>query len=259
MHPVPEGEPTNDAGRVEPSADVPSDAPVALGRRVKELPSVVPGAAAGRARTWVTAKPMRVPLVVAGLGLVVSAPFGGWRAAESEVAQVPVVEAGEVVEAAPFEVSLERAYFSPRPSESFPELDAGQQYVVVLGTLTSRHDTTVESLLATDAITLVDLPAALDVLGEPVEEEARTPFDLYSAQDSTQLRRIGPDLTYDVGLVYRTAASALPAELTLEVSGYTWRGEGITRDADWDNPAVVAQVVVPLAAQDTSATEGDGS
>lgn len=257
---MPAGEPTDDTGR----AGAPSDPPVATRRRVKDLPSVVPGAAAGRARTWVTAQPLRVPLVVAGVGLVLSAPFGGWRTAESEV-EVPVTEAGQVVQAAPFEISVERAYFSPRPSESFAELAAGQQYVVVLGTLSSRHDTTVESFLATEAVNLVGLPAALDVLGDPVEDEGRVPVELYSAQDSTPLRRIGPDLTYDVGLVYRTAASSLPAELTLEISGYTWRAEGITRDADWDDPAVVAEVVVPLAAQDAGATDdgadppGDGS
>lgn len=256
-----DGDPTNGAGRddagraasVAAPGAAPGAAPEAtLSARAKALPKVVPGVATTRARTWVTAKPLRVPLVVAGVGLVLSAPFGGWRAAESEDA-VAASTAGDVVEAAPFEVTLERAYYSPRPSESFPELDDGQQYVVVLGTLTSRHDTTVESSLATEALGIIGLPEPLDVLGNPVEPEARVPAELFSAQDSTQLRRIGPDLTYDVGLVYRTSAESLPAELTMEVSGYTWRTEGITRDPDWDNPVVVAEVVVPLAPQDKGA------
>lgn len=252
-----DGDPKAGAGRDDTGGTAPAAAPVvtpdpALSARVKALPKVAPEVATTRARTWVTAKPLRVPLVVAGVGLVLSAPFGGWRAAESEES-VPTVEAGDVVEAAPFEVTLERAYYSPRPSESFDELEPDQQYVVVLGTLTSRHDTTVESMLATEALDLIGLPEPLDVLGNPVEPEVRVPAGLFSAQDSTQLRRIGPDLTYEVGLVYRTSAESLPAELTLEVAGYTWRTEGIARDPDWDNPAIVAEVVVPLAPQDKGA------
>lgn len=206
----------------------------------------VAGEARSRAGTWATATPYRLPLAVAMVGVVLSAPFGGWRAAESEA--TPVTEVDEVVQAAPFELTLERAYHSPRPSETFSELDPGQQYVVVLGTLTSRHDSTVPGSYLTEAIEVTGLPEPVDILGEPVEPEDAVP-ELYSAQDSTQVSRVGPDLTYDIGLVYRTAATELPEELTLTVSGYTWRADAFTREEDWRDPSVVSQVVVPLAPQ----------
>lgn len=202
-----------------------------------------------RARDWVTATPYRLPLALAAVGLVLSAPFGGWRTAESDDVSTAAPE--EVVKAPPFELTLERAYSSPSPSDSFPTLEDGQQYVVVLGTLTSRHESTVEGALLTRAVTVTDLPEAVDPLGVLVEDATPRP-ELYSAQDSTILSRVGPDLTYDIGLVYRTAAESLPEELTFTVSGYTWRPDAFTREEGWHDPEVLTEVVVPIAPQDSS-------
>ncbi|MCK0112594.1 hypothetical protein MWU75_10625 [Ornithinimicrobium sp. F0845] len=234
-------------GEGQPAAAAPLAADPGGDGSATRRPPRVAGEATSRARTWVTATPYRLPLAVAMVGLVLSAPFGGWRPAESGA--VPVTAADEVVEAAPFEITLERAYFSPRPSESFPALDPGQQYVVVLGTLTSRHDATVDATYLTRAVAIEDLPEPIDLLGNPVEVADARP-ELYSAQDSTSVLRVGPDLTYDIGLVYRTAADELPEELTLALSGYTWRPDAFTGEHDWRDPAVVSEVVVPLARQE---------
>jgi len=237
------------------AAPRPADTPPAGGDGTppRRLPRVA-GEASSRARTWVTATPYRLPLAVALAGLVVSAPFGGWRTAEPEA--TPVTAAGEVVQAPPFEVSLERAYFTPRPSDSFPELDPGQQYVVVRGTVTSRHDRTVPGTLLTQAVAVTDLPDPVNILGAPIDVTQARP-ELYSAQDSTGLSRIGPDLTYDVGLVYRTEADELPHELTFTLSGYTYRRVNFSSEQDWRDPAEVTQVVVPLAPQETGQAGAD--
>lgn len=222
----------------------------------------LPDAMTSTARTWATATPYRLPLALAAVGLVVSAPFGGWRAAESE--EVPVVAPGEPVEAAPFEITLERAYHSPRPSDSFPELEPGQQYVVVLGTLTSHHDATVPSGLLGDAIDLHGLPMVLDIFGDRPQDGVQVEPQLYSASDSTLLRLIGPGLTYDIGLVYVTESSQMPTELSVEISGHTWRKSAFDQDEIWADPAELATVVVPLAQKEPStdtatASGGDDS
>lgn len=223
----------------------PADEPPA--QPAPQAPEDAPPSARARARTWATATPYRLPFAVALVGLVISAPFGGWRTAESET--LPVVAATETVEAAPFEITLERAYYSPQPSPDFPELPPGQQYVVVIGTVTARHDASVPGTLLTEAVTISDLTDLIDGYGEPVESADAEP-DVYSAQDSTLLRQIGPDLTYDIGLVYRTAATDLPDEVTLALSGYTWREDSFTREQDWRDPSQQAVVSVPLAAQE---------
>lgn len=244
---TPGEEPTERADQARPVSAV--AAPLAGGT---DPETTTRSALTGRARTWATATPYRLPTAIAVVGLVLSAPFGGWRTAPSEA--TPVVPAEQVAEAAPFEVTLDRAYFAARPSESFSELDPGQQYVVVLGTVTSRHDTSVDAPTLQAAITVLDLPQPVDALGAALEGAAPVP-EIYSAADSTQLRRLGPDLTYEVGLVFRTAAAELPDELTLQVSGHTWRPDAFTREERWLDPAVAAEIVVPLAPQDTSGGE----
>lgn len=209
-------------------------------------PESPPGARA-RASSWATASPYRLPLGVAAVGVVVSAPFGGWRAAAPE--PQPVVEVQETVDAAPFEVELERAYHTPLPSDSFVELDPGQEYVVVLGTVTSRHDSSVSGSLFSQAVEAVDLPDPVSAGGDPAEEGDPVTGLLYSAQDSTLLRQVGPDLAHEFGLVFISAAGSFPEELTLEISGYTWRQDTFTQLDGWHDPAAVARVVVPLSTQ----------
>lgn len=209
-----------------------------------------------RASDWATASPYRLPLAVAAVGLVVSAPFGGWRTAEPE--GLPTVAPGEVIEAAPFEVTLERAYYSPRPSDSFSDLDEDQLYVVVLGTVTSRHEASVTGTMFSRAVEVTDLPDPVDPLSlTPVEEGEPVLGELYSAQDSTGLRLLGPDLTYDIGLVLVTDADDLPDELTVEVSAHDWRRDAFSGEEGWHDPDGVARVSVPLTEQE--APSGDGS
>lgn len=245
-HMTPGEGPSEQAQRADAAPAV--SAPLAGGTEDPQ-PESPRGALRGQARSWATATPYRLPMVVALVGLVLSAPFGGWRTAQSEA--TPVVAAEEVVVAAPFELTLERAYYAALPSESFYALDPGQHYVVVIGTVTSRHDTTVNAGLLLEAIAVEGLPEPIDILGAPVEEEPPTPA-LYSATDSREIRRLGPDLTYEIGLVYQSAAEEFPDELTLHISGHTWRPDTFTRVERWLDPAEVAEVVVPLGPQEGS-------
>lgn len=238
-------EPAQQAGS-EPSAPLAGDGPSST--------SPTTGVRT-RASDWATASPYRLPLAVAAVGLVLSAPFGGWRTAEPE--GLPAVAPGEVIEAAPFEVALDRAYYSPRPSDAFSELDEGQLYVVVLGTVTSRHEASVTGTMFSKAVEVTDLPDPVDPLSlTPIEEGEPVQGQLYSAQDSTGLRLLGPDLTYDVGLVLVTAADELPEELTLEVSAHDWRRDAFSGEEGWHDPDGVARVSIPLAAQEPDEAPG---
>jgi hypothetical protein len=189
-------------------------------------------------------------LVLAVLAVLVGA-LGGW--ARTSPTEVRVVEPGAEVRAAPLLVRLDRAEatyeVSGRPAE------AGRAYVVIEGALTLDHQESVddETVINTFA---ADLLSTYDQFGNP---SGRAEPSVQVAGDGSSLRGMGPDLAYDVLLVFEIDESAIPSMVTVTLLEHERRASFLDMSTvGWFDPEPFARLnldVAPLP--DQRPDEGD--
>lgn len=210
-----------------------------------------PGAlrrALGWLRAWATKSPKNLGTVALVLILVLSLPFGGWRPAEPD--EVPAKPPGVKVVAAPFEVTVERAVYGPDLGGAlFEESYNTSQHVLVLVRVRNTSDDTLTSLDLRTSISVSGIPEPAGVSDEP--EESRqgwvSMFDASGPPDT--LSGLGPGMDYVLGLHQRTLAPDAEldeTELTVTLSGKTYRQLSVADTFGWVDPATTATVTVPL-------------
>lgn len=184
------------------------------------------------------------------LGLVVSAPFGGWKEAVPEHS-VATVKPGDTLDTGPLVLTVKDAYWTTRPAETFPAFKGGV-YLLVNGTARTNDRQT----LGFDAIRSSLRITGLDGLTRdmfstsPVSAEKGQPT-LYHRDDAELLGTLGPGMTYDVAWVfgYVGPTGQLPKDLTVTVYRHTWRKSSITRVEEWLDATPAFEVSLPLTSR----------
>jgi hypothetical protein len=195
--------------------------------------------------------------VGAALVLLGTAAFGGLETAETP-GLAPFAVDGTVV-AAPFEITVSRVVWADDlPGQALT--DEANRWIAVIGTVLSTHSESLGSELA-EAVTLVDVEG---LVAAPVAgiDAVRSSQQLLLA-DGTQLSPIQPGLEYEVVLLFEQSGLVPPPdEVTVQISGHTWRADSFDQTLHWLDPTPVAEATVPArTAVETSAdgTSADGT
>lgn len=215
-----------------------------------------------RLGSWTAGRP--IAQQGAGLllvGLLVSAPFGGWTStAPSGVRQV---EVGRSIATGPLELTLLEVVESTRPSRVL-RAQAGGTLIFVRGTVRVTGDRPVMLGTFGDSLRLVGITGLrpfVGLPGDPMPADQVKPA-LYYTEDSSGMSAIPPGMTFPVAWVFERATTGedLPAALTVEVSGHTWRESGVTRGLfDWFDPTPLATTQLPLRHKPPVEDSGESS
>jgi hypothetical protein len=176
-------------------------------------------------------------------GLVVVGVVGAVGGlARTSTDDLRVVAPGEETVAAPFRVRLDRAEATYEVAGDVA--DEGLAYVVVEGSLTLEAEESVLSDVVGEAFA-ADLRSTYTTFGAPEREGA--PTSVVVATDDTELSGLGPDLTYDVLLVWVIDEAAVPSTMDVRLREHTWRTGFIDKEEGWFDPAPVASVSFDVA------------
>lgn len=202
----------------------------------------------GRVLTDVAQRPLKqLATWLAAVGVVLSAPFGGWADAEKPALAATAVD--KVVATGPLDVTINRVSASHRPGEGFTEFKDGY-YLLVFGTVKSKDKVTLRNLELRDAVRLqgVDglawLPSGDD--WQDAAHATRAQPQTYFTKDSTTMSTVSPGLTYDVAWVFRRAGDPPPTEVDVVVHGFTWRKSNLQNVTGWMDPGPIAHVTLPV-------------
>lgn len=183
------------------------------------------------------------------LVLLSTAAFGGLE---------PAVKPGlapfafdETVVAAPFEITVSRVLWTDDLPGQYLT-DEANRWVAVVGTVLSTHSESLSSELA-EAVTLVGVKG----LVSPVAGDAVRSSQQVLLADGTSLSPLQPGLEYEVVLLFEQSGLVPPPqEVTVQISGRTWRADSFDQTMHWLDPTPVAEATVPVrVAVDTSADE----
>jgi hypothetical protein len=205
-----------------------------------------------RALRWLGARPfsqLATGLLLAGL--IISAPFGGWREAKPATV-VTQAKAGETLDVGPMVLTLTDAYWTTRPAETFAAHKSGV-YLLVNGTARTNDKTTLglETIAGTVRLRgVAGLQRDIYLDGPAVPEDKAVPT-LFHREDAESLGAIGPGMTYRVAWAFSKQGSGtdLPDHVDVFVYRHTWRKSSITRVEEWLDRADAYTVRVPLTAK----------
>ena len=187
--------------------------------------------------------------VGAALVLLSTAAFGGLEPAEKP--GLAPFAFDETVVAAPFEITVSRVLWT----DELPGVyltDEANRWIAVVGTALSTHSESLSSELA-QAVTLVGVEG---LVTEPAAGiEGVRPSQQLLLADASRLSPVQPGLEYEVVLLFEQSGLVPPPdEVTVQISGHTWRADSFDQTMHWLDPAPVAEATVPVrAAVDTSA------
>lgn len=204
-----------------------------------------------RALKWLGARPFsQLATWLLFAGLVLSAPFGGWKEARPAT-QITEVKPGETINTGPLELTFKDAYWTTRPAETFSAMKDGV-YLLVNGTARATDDTTLgfDTVRASVRLKGVDrlMPDMYRTGGVPAEKAAPT---LFHREDAELLGALGPGMTYNVAWVFgrQGTGTDLPDHVDLTVYRHTWRKSSLTRVEEWLDTTPAHTVRVPLSSR----------
>lgn len=208
---------------------------------------------------WLAAEPTRALGVLAAVGLLVAAPFGGWRQAPPE----PAVGVGTPITAGPITLTFHDATYAVEPSEEFRALDYGGTYVMAFATVTSTEPKGIRLSTLDDLVWADSLPEPMSDFDRPVVVEGmrHNTADPYTVLDQASLQGLSPDLDYTVAFVFRLDADpeALTDRLELTVQHPVYRPFSLQSSvSDWLYSEFPEQTTVVLPLREHPGTSAEG-
>ncbi len=201
----------------------------------------VTGSAVRSAGRRIADQPLRnLGAVGAALVLLSTAAFGGLEPVEEP--GVATFAFDETVVAAPFEITVARVLWTDELPGVYLTDDANR-WIAVVGTALSNHTESLASQL-TDAVTLVGVEG---LVKEPSTgaEGVRSSEQLLLT-DGTRLSPVQPGLEYEVVLLFEQSGLVPPPdEVTVQISGHTWRPDSFDQTMHWRDPTPVAEATLP--------------
>lgn len=190
--------------------------------------------------------PQRLGLALAVVLVAVVGAVGGPGLVEAVEAEVPVVEPGTKVAAAPFEVTIRKARHGAELKPVAYRAD-GVRYLFVVAdvTVTGREPVDAEAVRA--ALTLdAERLRAIPSRREPGVTR-REPPQAHRTSDSLRAATLQPGIDYELVFTWQQDATVpVPAQVTATVHGHTWRESMLDGSHGWRDPAAVALVTVPV-------------
>lgn len=179
-------------------------------REVRELPREVSRA---RALARRTSGRQRVGAGVAA-ALLVTAPFGGLKAAEAPEADRLV--AGKSFEVGPYDVTIRNVVTVGDLAPSIEPEQAGGRLLALRATVTNPGDRPEFAVLVTRAFTV-------EGAGLVAPQGGESPAQLVSVEDGQSISVINPGLTYDVAIVFEQEQGWAEQPVTVAVDGYEFQ------------------------------------
>lgn len=198
-------------------------------------------------KVWAVLKdfvsPRNVGILAGLLVLLTVGAFGGWdRVAEEKADDVPRIEAGKVIAADPFTITIRKAAWASeinvlRPAEN-------TRYLLVSADITATGDTFVAWPLLYSSI---DIEAeGLTSFGKPAPRNAIHP-QIRRINDGLMSGALQPGLTQPTLLAWeQSTTTPLPTELTITVRSHTLRASSLTGAEEYLDATEVAHVTVPV-------------
>lgn len=173
----------------------------------------------------------QVMLAIAAVAVLASGLFGGLATATPD--GPAELKAGTELEAAPFDLTIERVRWLPDLGESEP--DPGRRYIGVVATLTNSSDHPVHLGDVKAALRLVDVPGTVESeSGDSVE-----PADVMVIADSSALDTAPPGVEFEVVFLWtQSTAFEPPTTVDVAVRAQTWRQSRIDDQEMWFDPTV---------------------
>ncbi|GAA1849229.1 hypothetical protein [Myceligenerans crystallogenes] len=167
--------------------------------------------------------------IAAGVVLVVGAsPFGAWNAVADDA--IPLT-AGQVVEAGPYEVAVEKVV-AARTLGDVTALDEKNKLLIVVVEVKNVSDTPGIPATLGDVVPAPAGAGIVDVDGRPVPDDVppgeRPTPRIFNIDDSASIDVINPDLSYRLALVWDRTGAGDPAEADVRLAGLTWIEEGFS-------------------------------
>lgn len=184
--------------------------------------------------------PGRIALFLTALALVITGMVGGWEAATATHDDVPVVEAGNPHEAAPFEITVSRIRYGDElstialPSEEY-------RYLFLVVDITNTSDAPINVTRVQRAIT-IDVPGLRTTPDGIVFRP-----EVYRGSDGLAARTYASGVTTPTVLVWQQLRTQEPpTEVTLTLQQFTWRYSVVEESDGWFDEAPSATVTLPL-------------
>lgn len=172
---------------------------------------------AGRAATFVKARPRSQQLVGGGLALaLVTAPFGGF---ESVSASAPLAEvrAGQPLEIGPFEVTVKKAVTVPDLAPTITPAEGNALFVIV-ATVANVHDQPEHWVTLGNALHLDD-PA---IITED-DDGRRVSPRVFDYVDASSIDVINPGMAHELVLAWEVSGELEDRQVGLAVDEVLWR------------------------------------
>lgn len=187
--------------------------------------------------------PGRIALLLGALLLLVIGVFGGWGAASDSVEEITEVEAGKAFGAAPFELTVKRAFVFDEIEGVFPA-EEGKRYLSVSAEIENLSDLPVLSVVLAEGVSLdVDGLATIELDEGPHVIDPR----VVRLADSLSARSFQPGLSVDVVLVWQQRTSEpIPKEIQATFSQHTWRRSVMDDTFGWRDPVPTTRVGLAL-------------
>ncbi|MGI6878172.1 hypothetical protein [Microbacterium sp. gxy059] len=158
----------------------------------------------------------------------------------------------EIVEAAPFAISVTRARVFDELADVFPAED-GMRYIAVMATAENTSDDPVAARVLAQAVAL-DLPR-LQTIALDAGEKIVDPEVLRSA-DSLPQRTFQPGLPIEVVLAWKQhVAEPVAAEASVVFSEQTWRRSLLDDSWGWRDGEPSSRLTLPLEPLDVPEEE----
>lgn len=146
--------------------------------------------------------------------LLVTAPFGGLKAAEAEGPDKLVL--GRSFEVGPYDVRIAKVVTVGDLAPSIEPEQEGGRLLALRATVTNPGDRPEFAVLLTRAF-------AVKGGGVVAAEGGRPPAQLVSVEDGQSISTINPGLTYDVAIVFEQEPGWTEQPVTVEVDGYEFQ------------------------------------
>lgn len=184
--------------------------------------------------------PGRIALLLAALVLLVTGLVGGWEAATATDDDTPVVEAGEPLDVAPFEIAVQRMRHGDELPGVVP-LSETHRYLFLVVDVTNTSDAPVDFTILARALTL-DVEG-LEATAEGFVHRPR----IHRGNDGLASRSYSPGVATPTVLIWKQdRAVAPPDEATLTVHAFTWRYSVVEESDGWFDEEPAARVTLDV-------------
>ena len=169
--------------------------------------------------------------------------FGGWDIIVAERDESVVsVSPGEVTHADPFDVTFLRAFYA---TDLDPVIrpKSGKRLLLISLNVVNTGKAMVSSTLLTRALD-PDLP--LTTMNNEPDGQA-DPAELYRFQDTQKQGSLQPGLPQHlIAVWWQKETAPLPTEVTVTLSGYTYRESFLSSDKFWSDREAKISVTLPV-------------